>query len=356
MCLASAVTEVIDHEAVHARVCSACRAEAAARRLWADTSTFCGFGAPTFFGTGSSGAFMRNGDSLPGTLRILDVTPHHQQITCAGRGDIEQTRFLRVEERTLQQHVVVPIRRLRHRLGQRALPRARHGVRRRADARRSHRDRAASDRRGNPDCPPDRGCARERAQSRHHPSRTSSRSTSKCAPMGRQGPRLRLGESGHNRDRLIDRRAGEFSHHHDSGDDSCRRRARHRGVHEPGTSQGPGGRSPGRHLGVRLCAVRDADRHAGVCRVRHQRSVRSYATSRSGPRCRRTPRRTCARCCSAVSRRICESGSRTLASRASSSPNRCCPPPSHSRALGGRGYGPRSRPPRSSSRWASPRG
>ena len=83
----------------------------------ADTSTFCGFGALTVFGTGSSGAFVRNGDSFAqATLRILDVTSDHQQIACARGGDVEQTRFLGVEERALLQHVVVPTRRLGQRL------------------------------------------------------------------------------------------------------------------------------------------------------------------------------------------------------------------------------------------------
>ena len=66
--------------------------------------------------------------------------------------------------------------------------------------------------------------------------------------------------------------ASALADHHRRGDDRVGRHPRHRGVHEPGAGARPARRQARGHLGVRLCAVRDADREGRVRegqRVRH---------------------------------------------------------------------------------------
>ena len=64
------------------------------------------------------------------------------------------------------------------------------------------------------------------------------------------------------------RRAGSIdcSDAHHARDDAGRDDPRHRGVHVAGAGARQAGRQARRHLGVRLCAVRDADRPGRVCR------------------------------------------------------------------------------------------
>ena len=77
-----------------------------------------------------------------------------------------------------------------------------------------------------------------------------------------------------------------------------RRHPRHRRVYEPGTGEGARGRQAERHLGVRVRALRDADRPASVRGRRRERYAGGGAAERSrleraaAPVC---PRR-CARC------------------------------------------------------------
>ena len=69
---------------------------------------------------------------------------------------------------------------------------------------------------------------------------------------------------------------------HDARDDDRRRRdSRHGGVHEPGAGEGPAGGQAQRHLGVRLRAVRDADRQARVRGRRRQRHAGGRAARRA---------------------------------------------------------------------------
>ena len=80
---------------------------------------------------------------------------------------------------------------------------------------------------------------------------------------------------------------------------------RHRGVHEPGAGARQAGRQARRHLGVRVRALRDADRPPrvrGRRRVRHARGG-SESASPTGARCRPRRRRRSAGCCAAVSQR-----------------------------------------------------
>ncbi len=85
-------------------------------------------------------------------------------------------------------------------------------------------------------------------------------------------------------------------------------------VHEPRASSGTGGRQTDRYLGVRLRALRDADRPRRVRRPRPHRTrlPRSSSASRTGPRCRRRPRHRSVGCCGVASRRIAHEGSLTL--------------------------------------------
>ena len=90
-----------------------------------------------------------------------------------------------------------------------------------------------------------------------------------------------------------------------------RRAARDRAVHEPRAGARTDGRQAHRYLGVRLCALRDADRRAGVRGRRRRRGARQR--DQDGARLdgcsRRTHPRRCGCACSVVCRRISGSGS-----------------------------------------------
>ena len=154
-----------------------------------------------------------------------------------------------------------------------------------ADAGRSDRARADPARRGAADRAADCRGARGRARARHHPSRPEAGQHQGAARRHREGARLRPGQGagrGRRRRRPTSR---------------TRRRsaspATRAGVilgtaayMAPEQAQRQAGRQARRHLGVRLRALRDADRPAGV---RGRRRVRD---SRLGDQGQRQPRST----------------------------------------------------------------
>ena len=92
---------------------------------------------------------------------------------------------------------------------------------------------------------------------------------------------------------------------HDGGTQR-RRHPRHRRLHEPRAGARQAGRQAGGHLGVRLRALRDADRPAGVRRrhaLGHPRR-RSSSASPTGGRCPRRRRPAFGGCCGDASRKI----------------------------------------------------
>ena len=84
-----------------------------------------------------------------------------------------------------------------------------------------------------------------------------------------------------------------------------RRSARDRGVHEPGAGARPDRRQAHRHLGVRMRALRDADRPAGIWRppTWRRRSPTSSGPSRTGARCPRPLHRRFGSACADACRR-----------------------------------------------------
>ena len=136
--------------------------------------------------------------------------------------------------------------------------RAGPGAGRRRDARRAPRARAAAARRGARRCArADRRCARGRARERHRPSRSEAGQHQDHAGRRRQGARLRPGEGVSARRRDGRRRARR---RRSRRLDAAGVDPRHGRLHESGAGARPAGRQAHRHLGVRLRALRDADR------------------------------------------------------------------------------------------------
>ena len=118
-----------------------------------------------------------------------------------------------------------------------------------------------------------------------------------------EGARLRPGQS-RGRGRVRSRSVAVADDHR--GSDARRRHPRDARLHESGTGARQAGRQAHRHLGLRLRAVRDADRAPGVQRARPPRtpSPRSWNASRTGTHCPRRPPRPFVVCCSGAWRRI----------------------------------------------------
>ena len=95
-------------------------------------------------------------------------------------------------------------------------------------------------------------------------------------------------------DRRPDAVADDHGRRHARG-----RHPRHRGLHEPGAGARPGGRQADRHLGVRLRAVRDADRPRGVRAATRLRHARRRPRARAGldAAASDSAAGACARCC-----------------------------------------------------------
>ena len=106
---------------------------------------------------------------------------------------------------------------------------------------------------------PDRRRARRRPRARHHPSRPQARQRQAAPGRRGQGPGLRPRQGARAGARQRCRRRAVADHHH-SRDDADGRDPGNGGLHEPGAGQGPPRRQAQRHLGVRVRALRDADR------------------------------------------------------------------------------------------------
>ena len=174
---------------------------------------------------------------------------------------------------------------------------------------RSARDRA-----------PDRRRARRRARERHRPPRSKPANV-KITPDGSgQGARLRPGESRRRR-REASARSDQLADDHALDRTRDGRHPRHRRLHEPGAGARPGGRQADGHLGVRLRAVRNADR---ARRIRARHDLRHH---RRGSRrhaglvqiARRTRRRSFVVCFSGAWRKTHDGGFATSATSRSSS-------------------------------------
>ena len=94
-----------------------------------------------------------------------------------------------------------------------------------------------------------------------------------------------------------------------------RRAPRHAGLHEPRAGARQAGRQAHRHLGVRLRAVRNADRARRVCTATRSptRSRKSSSASLTGPRCRDPRQNRFDSFCSPVWSRIHSNGCRISA-------------------------------------------
>ena len=153
-------------------------------------------------------------------------------------------------------------------------------------------------------CP---GC---RARARNRPPGPEAGQHQDHARRHREGARLRLGQG---RPRATEQRILTLTGR------GCWRHARGRDpghplVYEPRASSGTGSRQTDRYLGVRLRALRNADRprRRFPARPHRTRLPRSSSASRTGTRCRPRPRHRSAGCCGVASRRIAHEGSPTL--------------------------------------------
>ena len=112
--MASAVTDVADHEGCRARSCAAVVAAIAFAAAAADRSTFSATGSATTSGTFSARRFPHlRRQSIPGGLpaaRLARVAADHERVTRAGGGHVEQTIDLGVEIRLLRRFVRIPAR------------------------------------------------------------------------------------------------------------------------------------------------------------------------------------------------------------------------------------------------------
>ncbi len=144
---------------------------------------------------------------------------------------------------------------------------------------------------------------------RHRPSRSEAGQHQAHARRPRQGARLRPREESAADDGAD---AHAFADDHD--------RATREGVilgtaglHEPGAGARPAGRQAHRHLGVRLRAVRDADRPRGVCGRHDDRHDRRDPRARAGVgrAAVQRRRRRSSGCSIAASRKISTAGSAT---------------------------------------------
>ena len=152
-----------------------------------------------------------------------------------------------------------------------------------------HRAGTDSDRRGAADRAADRGGARGGARAGHHPSRSEAGQHQGARRRHGEGAGLRPRESG---GAPASRRDGAsvaaFADDHDARDDAAGHDSRHRRLHVPGAGEGPAGRQAQRRVGVRLRALRDADRHSARSRARMSatRWRRCSRASPTGRRCR----------------------------------------------------------------------
>ena len=120
-------------------------------------------------------------------------------------------------------------------------------------------------------------------EQRHHPSRSQARQHQGPRGRHRQGAGLRAGEG----DRPVDGRPGPAPHRRSKSPTLTSaamtrdgHHPRHRRLHGAGAGEGQAGGQARGHLGVRLRAVRDADRPRRFCRAR-----RSPKCSRRDARC-----------------------------------------------------------------------
>ena len=125
-----------------------------------------------------------------------------------------------------------------------------------------------------------RGRPRSGPRAGHRPSRSQARQRQAAAGRDGEVARLRAGKS-RSAGCRGERRRDDEPDHHQSVSDSARRHARHRGVRQSRTGQGPRGRSPQRRLGVRGRALRDVVRRAGLQGRRHLGHTRGRAAGRS---------------------------------------------------------------------------
>ena len=117
----------------------------------------------------------------------------------------------------------------------------------------------------------DRRRARRRPRARHRPSRSEAGQHHHHARRHREGAGFRTGE-GRRHARAKARRTGSNPLPNRDRSDARRRDARDRAVHVAGTGARQGGRQTQRHLGVRLCALRNAHRPPRI-RRRNQRDT-----------------------------------------------------------------------------------